>query len=381
MAAPGGPWMRYHGAMESEPHRVHVRRCRRLRTLLARHGLRTLLVTSRPNRWYLTGLDTTVGGVWIGPDSVSVQVDGRYAVAATEWQARFGPQARVLVCTGHWLDGPVAEAGGPVGVEVDHVSAAEWLALQTHPSGPVPCRGMVEALRAVKDGDELQALGLAAAITRAALGRAVRGLRPGITEVDVARALALSLRGRGEDTLPFTPLVAGGSRTQSPHPAASLRALQTGEPILLDAGARAGGYAADLAVTTWLGPPPPRLRAARRAVRIAMAEALALVRPGVPAARLDAACRDALRRQGFGGDYPHDTGHGVGLEIHEAPRISPDSNEVLEAGMVITLEPAWYDPCLGGVRLEDMVIVTDEGPRLFRDVVGAGEGFPLLEPS
>jgi Xaa-Pro aminopeptidase len=225
----------------------------------------------------------------------------------------------------------------------------------------VPSRNLVASGREVKDPAEIASIRRACAITSAAVTAAMAMLAPGVEEREVAAEIERNFKRLGADGLAFPTLVASGDRTAQPHPQPGDRRLQAGEWLLIDAGCTSGGYCADMTRTMVLGRPDKRQHEVWDAVRAALEAGLAAVRPGARARDVDAACRRVLAGKGLAGYFGHDTGHGVGLTLHEGPRLSADSEDVLEPGMLVTVEPGVYMPGWGGVRLEELALVTADG--------------------
>ena len=225
-----------------------------------------------------------------------------------------------------------------------------------------PTAGVVEALRILKSADEVELLRTVAQIAGRAFDRVRRAIRPGLRERDVAFLLEQTFRELGADGPAFDTIVAAGERGALPHGRASDRVLERGDMVVIDFGASAGGYHSDTTRTVVVGEPTPEQRQAIDAVRLAQTESMALMKPGVPADEVDRRARESLA--GDANAFQHGLGHGIGLAVHERPFLSPSDQTPLQAGMVITNEPGIYRPGWGGVRLEEMVLVTDKGPEV-----------------
>lgn len=339
-------------------------RLKGIRQELARLRLPALLVTDRANVAYLTGFTGTVATALVTPERLLLVVDFRYHAQATA-QA---PHAQLVQVVGARYDDAVAEAIvelrlARLAFEADALPVSRHMGLtwRLPRLDLVPTRGVVERGREVKDAEELQAIRTAARVTSAAIAHAIAMARPGVTERELAAAVEAEMWRRGAQEPAFPTLVASGPRTALPHPSPTTRPLEPGDWLLVDAGARVDGYCADMTRTVVLGPPSERQLHAFEAVQAALAAGLATVRPGVRTADVDAAARAVLGTRGWARAFGHDTGHGVGLEIHEAPRIAADGDDTLQAGMVITVEPGVYEAGWGGVRLEQLVLVTPNG--------------------
>lgn len=213
-----------------------------------------------------------------------------------------------------------------------------------------------------KDGGEIEAIRAALALTEAALEEVAATIAPGQTETEVAAELERACRRRGAEGMAFETIVASGPRSALPHGVASQRVIGAGEPVMIDMGCRLGGYCSDITRMVWVGETAPtRWLRIHDIVERARRAGLAALGAGVRADRVDAAARRVIAAAGYGEAFSHGTGHGVGLEIHEAPKLSERSSEPLRNGMVVTIEPAVYLEGELGIRIEDLVLVTDTG--------------------
>ncbi len=331
-----------------------------------------LLVTSLTNIRYLTGFSGSAGLLFVLPEDTVLVTDGRYGLQAGEQLEAAGVAARVVVAKAPDQverareivgDGNV----GHLALEAVHVSwqqqrsiAEDWL-----PDVELmPTAGVVEGLRRIKDPGELDRLAEAARIADEALGRLRPELGGGVTEEAFGRALDFEMRCLGASGPSFETIVASGTNAAMPHHRPGSRVIQPGEPVVLDFGARVDGYCSDMTRTVWSG----RIEEAhlRRAVDVVLASqaaGVATVAPGVKCAEVDRVCREVIAEAGWGDLFVHGTGHGVGLDIHEAPWVNATSVDTLEVGHVVTVEPGVYLPGRGGVRIEDTVVVTDHGCR------------------
>ncbi len=254
-------------------------------------------------------------------------------------------------------------ARGRVGFEKAHLSYEDFQRLREAFKGAelVPTEGRVEALRVKKRPEEVEKIRRAMAIARDAYREALSEVRPGVSEIQVAAALECAMRRRGAEGRAFPTIVASGENGAFPHAGAGEKPLREGELVTLDFGARYQGYHSDVTRTLALGEVSPELARVLRAVQAALSAALERVGPGQPIAAADRAARAVLEAEGLLRYYPHALGHGVGLEVHEAPRISHESEGYFEPGMVVTIEPGVYVPGLGGARVEELVLITEDG--------------------
>ena len=223
------------------------------------------------------------------------------------------------------------------------------------------CAGLIATQRTVKDADEISIIRRAVKLGAALFPAALKQLRPGVSESTVAAQIEYEARMRGAEGMSFETIVAGGARSALPHGRASHHPLPRRGFVVLDFGVILTGYCSDMTRTVHLGKPDARARSIYEAVLSAQIAAIEAVRPGVPVSAVDRAARSMLDRAGFGHFFTHSTGHGVGLEIHEPPRIAGNERQALRPGMVVTIEPGVYIPREGGVRIEDMVLVTKRG--------------------
>jgi Xaa-Pro aminopeptidase len=213
----------------------------------------------------------------------------------------------------------------------------------------------------VKDEDELKLIRAAVVSGASLFDRALEVIRPGVKESEVAAEMEYAARRAGAEAMSFPTIIASGARSALPHGRATGQAIAPGGFVVCDFGVILAGYCSDQTRTVWVGAASKQARDAYEAVKEAQQAAIAAVRPGTSAGEVDAAARKVLQKAGLGRYFTHSTGHGVGLEIHEAPRVAAGQKEVLKPGMVITIEPGVYFPGQWGVRIEDMVAVTESG--------------------
>jgi len=354
----------------------------RLQPSLAGRSLDALVVSSSTNITYLTGFQGTAGLFVLTWSDRTLIVDGRYEAVAREGVAagRIGPvrievverryDATLDATLGAYLRGIDARH---VGFEAAHTTVATLAGWKRAAAGVewTSTEQAVESLRLTKDAAEIEILrraGRAIAGVARGLGEIVRR---GRTEREVARAIDAALEAAGFSGPAFPTIVASGPNSAHPHAHPSDRVLAPGDLVVLDFGGVLDGYCVDLTRMATVGSIDHSRHALYDAVRKAAAAALASVRPGVATTDVDTAAREVLQSAGYGPAFVHSTGHGLGLEVHEAPRVGkadPDSPaEILQAGMVFTIEPGAYLAGLGGVRLEDDVLVTSEGYEVLTD--------------
>ncbi len=341
----------------------HAARRTRLAEQLGAVGLDALLVTGLANLRYLTGFTGSAGRLLARADGHHLFVtDGRYR---DQVAAEVADLPRRITRTDAWLDDVVGDAER-IGLEAHLVpwATARSLEQRLAPAEVVPAEPLVEHLRARKDEAEIDALERACAITARTWEALLDWIEPGVTERAVAQWAERTMVELGADGSAFTPTVASGPNGARPHHKDGRRTLASGDLITVDMGARVDGYCADMTRLVALGDPGGELRAVVDAVADAQQAAVAAVASGVAARDVDAAARDRLTEAGYGEAFVHGTGHGVGLELHEAPRLGTTSDATLAARMAVTVEPGAYLPDVGGARIEDLVVVTHDGCRV-----------------
>lgn len=337
-----------------------------LRSRMIESSLDALIVSSLANIRYLTGFSGSNALVVVTGKRAYFVSDSRYALLSAHEVRKF----RRIIGRGGLLED--ASAAGTLrgcrdaGFESDSLTYAQYRSIGKNFPGVRfhPAPGLVEGLALVKDARELKAIEEAAAVSDSVFSGILRSLRPGATELDIASEIMRLNRSNGGESDPFDVIVASGERGALPHARPTSRRLRRGEFVILDFGSTVRGYCSDMTRTVSLGRAPARLRAAYAAVLEANESAAASARAGIEAKNLDAVARSCLRRRGFGKFFTHSLGHGIGLRVHERPRVSPLSREMLVAGSVITIEPGVYLPGCGGVRIEDDVVLGDTGCRI-----------------
>lgn len=347
-----------------------------LRRKLSRAGLSGLLVTHLPDLRYLCGFTGSSAALAITRRSARMFTDGRYtAQAAAEVK---GAQVEIVargpaVAAAQWL---AAQAGvETVGFDPAWTTVAElsrWkdgLPARLRRSFLMPlAMPLVEGLRLVKDEDELRIMAEAAAIGCRLFEHILGFIRPGLREVEVAAELEHQARLMGAEGMSFDTIVASGVRSALPHGRASMAKLPRRGFVTMDFGIIHDGYCSDMTRTVYLGTPKPNERSAYHAVLEAQEAAVAAVCAGTACGEVDEAARSVLRNAGLAEAFTHSTGHGVGLEIHESPRVGSGQTARLQAGMVVTVEPGVYLEGQFGIRIEDMVAVTRNGPQVITPV-------------
>jgi Xaa-Pro aminopeptidase len=328
-----------------------------LRNLLEPLGLDALYITRPENVRYLSGFPHPEDAqVLLSHEGAFLLTDPRYPEAERESRI----PAKVL--RREEKEGLFQGLRGRVGFEAEHLPYAALERLrELSPAEWVPTKGVVERLRLKKTPEEVAAIRKAQALAEEALAHALSLLKPGTAEREVAFELEFFLRRRGAEGVAFPPIVASGVRGALPHAGASEKPLRAGELVTLDLGAKVAGYHSDMTRTFALGQVEGELKTAFQAVLAALERALEALRPGRTGKEVDALAREELGRYGLDRYFVHSLGHGVGLAVHEGPSLSPYTEDVLEPGMVVTVEPGVYLPGLGGVRIEELVLITEDG--------------------
>lgn len=330
----------------------------RLREKLAATGADALLVTTPANVRYISGFGTPEDAVvLVRREDAVLLTDGRYTAQAQEQSA-----LPFEIVTG--LHGAAAERaqGRKLAVEGDAMNLSQYRALANQLGyDPVVTEGLFTPLRLVKSADEIAKLREAARITDLAFEAAVAMMKPGVTEVEVALELERTMRLNGADGSAFDIIVASGVRGAMPHGTASQKQLVAGELVTLDFGAVVDGYHADMTRTVAIGAVGAEERRLFDAVLESQKAALAAVGPGKTGREVDKVARDILAGHGMADAFSHSLGHGTGLVIHEGPRLSNRSDDVLAPGMIVTVEPGVYFPGFTGLRIEDLAVVTEDG--------------------
>jgi Xaa-Pro aminopeptidase len=349
-----------------------VARIEALRALMESDEVDAALLSDVANMRYITGFERVFdpmvhAAVAVGPDYLRFYTDSRYIEAArsaaegTDWDVRLqGDQLFTRACQ------DLTAAGAQTIAVESSVPHARFVLIADCFSGRVVVADRwVERLRVVKDAVELDAAVRAAALTDAAFAHVLGVVRPGLREIDVSLALEVFMRSNGSEGLAFDPIVASGPNSSRPHAGVTDRVIEPRDILTMDFGARVDGYCADLTRTVVVGAKATtRQRDLYEAVLAANEAGLAAVRSGVRARDVDAAARDLLAGLGLAEHFGHSLGHGVGLDVHEEPRVSSVSDEILRTGSIITIEPGVYLAGELGVRIEDLVAVEEGGARL-----------------
>ncbi len=324
-----------------------------------------LIVSDLHNIRWCCGFTGSHGVLVVRSGDATLLTDTRYAAQGPEQLAESGAAVDVtvtatVVATAAELVGDLAR----VALEADHVSWADHRRWSAEVEADlIATENLIAELRGVKDAAELARMQRAARIVDECLGEATPLLVEGISEQELARFLDDGMRSRGATGPAYETIVAGGENAARPHARPGTRRFVDGDLVVVDAGALVDGYCSDMTRTFAIGSPDDRAVTIHELVTRAQAAGVAAVRPGIEVGEIDKVCRDLITEEGFGAEFGHGTGHGVGLDIHELPAVRAGNTAILQPGHVITVEPGIYLPGFGGVRVEDMVVVTDDGCR------------------
>lgn len=343
-------------------------RLERLRLLLFKSRCDRLLVTHLPNIQYLCGFTGSAGILLLEPTSATLFTDSRYTFQAREEVQGRGVRVQIasqglLRAAGERLRAHKGRTS-KVGFAPAQISVAQKQAIEAAAGKRIrwaQAGGLIERLRAVKDMSEIQGMRAAARLISRVFRETIPKISLGMTELDLAAEIDYAMRKLGSSGPSFETIVASGPRSAWAHARPTSKPLRKNELVVLDQGAILRGCCSDMTRTVFLGRAPQRIRKMYHAVLEAQRVAKASIRPGITAAEVDRAARQVLKKSGFGAYFTHSTGHGLGIEVHEMPRLGKGDDTALEAGMVVTVEPGVYIEGLGGVRIEDDVLVTSNG--------------------
>ncbi len=343
-----------------------MKRVEALKTLLGEHQLDGLIVLGLPNRQYVTQFTGTAGAAIITENAALFITDFRYKDQAKEQVKGYD----IIIQTGSIYE-EIAKQVERLGVKKlgfeQSLTYGEYLLLakMVKSATLIPTEGLIEKLRLKKDPDEIKIIQEAANIADAAFEHILSFIGPGVTERSIANELEFFMRREGATSSSFDTIVASGYRSALPHGVASDKVIEKGELVTLDYGAYYKGYCSDITRTVAVGQISDELKAIYETVLGAQLCGMNGIKAGMTGKEADALTRDYITEKGYGAYFGHSTGHGVGMEIHEAPTLSMKSETILEQGMVVTVEPGIYITGIGGTRIEDDILILAEGNRSF----------------
>ncbi|MCJ8013469.1 Xaa-Pro peptidase family protein [Paenibacillus sp. KQZ6P-2] len=322
-----------------------------------------MLIESPSNRRYITGFTGTAGTVLISRNQAKLITDFRYVEQAGAQAIGF---EIVRVSKASMIQQIADEVSkmnmNKLGFEKEHLTFGTYQKLQNAIAAElVPVAGVIENLRMVKSETEIGFLRTAAQIADTSFAEILEHIRPGLTEKEIANTLESTLRKHGADSSSFNLIVVSGHRSALPHGLASEKIIENGDMLTFDFGAYYKGYRSDITRTIAIGKPDKQLQDIYQIVLEAEMKCIALLKPGALCSEIDTFTHNYIESLGYGEYFGHGTGHGIGLDIHEEPFFSTTSEKVLAPGMIVTVEPGIYIPNLGGVRIEDDVLITDTG--------------------
>lgn len=334
----------------------------KLRQALQQQSLDGLLITNEFNRRYMTGFTGTAGVAVVTKEDAVFITDFRYTSQATEQVEGF----RIVQHNGSLLQEVATQAEQmgitTLGFEKEAMTFGTYEQYkEIVPSQFVPTSGLIEKIRLIKTPQEITIIKAACAIADDAFTHILDFIKPGKTELEVANELELFMRKQGATSSSFDTIVASGLRSALPHGVATNKVIEKGDFVTLDYGALYNGYISDMTRTIAVGEPSEKLVDMYNAVLASQLLALEKVGPNMTGKEADAVARDYLASKGYGEAFGHSLGHGIGLEVHEAPSLSVRGETVLEPNMTVTLEPGVYLPGIGGVRIEDDILITATG--------------------
>ena len=348
---------------EGENRNSKIKRLRKLRTSIAAKGSDALLLSQPENIRYLSGFTGSSGWLLISGQNAILATDFRYVEQAKGESPDF-EIIQIKQELHDWLPGLVSDLGWhKLGFEANFISyegyhkLSEAIKTKQVNLELVPTTGIVEQLRSIKEPGELGFITKAIELTDAAFEQARAIIRPGITEKEAAWEIEKILRQEGSEGIPFEIIVASGSNSALPHARPAEKIICSGEPVLIDMGARINGYCSDFSRTLFLGETDKSLQEIYNIVLKAQTTAIERVESGMDASQADRLARSVVEQAGYGDAFGHGLGHGVGLAVHEFPTLGPSSSDSLADGMVFTIEPGIYLAGQGGVRIEDMVVL------------------------
>ncbi|WP_208588379.1 M24 family metallopeptidase [Gracilibacillus suaedae] len=339
-----------------------MKRLEKLKNVLKQENIDGLLITSPINRRYITGFTGTSGVALITSSDAIFVTDFRYMEQASDQVNGFDIKEH---------KGPIQDTIAElveslqiktIGFEKDDMTYGLYEKYnESIKANLIPANGLIEKLRLIKDRDELNIIKDACKIADDAFDHILNYIKPGVKEIDISNELEFFMRKQGATSSSFDIIVASGYRSALPHGVASAKEIQSGELVTLDFGALYKGYASDITRTLAVGNISEELETIYQTVLEAQLKGVEGIKAGITAKQADALTRDHIDQKGYGKYFGHSTGHGLGLDVHEMPGLSFRSDAVLEPGMVVTVEPGIYVPHVGGCRIEDDILITEDG--------------------
>ncbi|WCK53157.1 Xaa-Pro peptidase family protein [Aneurinibacillus sp. Ricciae_BoGa-3] len=340
-----------------------AQRAHKLQAVLQEKQLDALLITSGFNRRYLSGFTGTSGFCLVTKENAELITDFRYI----EQAQKQAPDFEIIRHKRDILDAVAERAKHHnvkrLGFEKNHITYGQYQRLQNVTAGIelADTEGLVEELRLIKTAEEITVVKQAAEIADKTFSHILSYIKPGITELQVSNEMEMVMRSLGASSSSFDTIVASGLRSALPHGVASDKVIEQGDMVTLDFGAYYKGYVSDITRTIAVGEPGEKLREIYSVVLKAQLNGVKHFKAGITGIEADALTRDIIKDAGYGEYFGHSTGHGIGLEVHEGPALSMKGDTTLKPGMIVTCEPGIYIANIGGVRIEDDVVITDNG--------------------
>lgn len=339
-------------------------RIRRLQDKMREHRLDGFLVSHLPNMFYLTGFTGSAAALLVFPRSAEFLTDGRYTEQASKEVTGMAIRRSRRGLIPDAAESALRRKVTRLGFESRHTTHESFVRLKEDCSSQariVPCIGWVEELREIKSEGEVEKIRRSLRAVLSAFDETLPLIKPGVREIELSAELEYRMKHQGAQKVSFDLIVASGPRSALPHGVASDKAVRKNEFLVFDLGAILDGYSSDFTRTVYVGRPTAKAREIYDIVRKSQENAIAGVRAGVAASQIDHLARQTIQRRGYGKFFVHSTGHGIGIEVHEAPAVSARSGATLHTGQVLAIEPGIYLPRYGGVRIKDLVVVGDRG--------------------
>ena len=344
-------------------HNFFLKRLQHLRHMVARQNLQGLLITNPVNIRYLTGFTGSSGIAFVSDEHAAFVTDFRYLDQAGEEVQNFSIFISIHTLLDTLKEKNLIASGAKIGFEAEHLSYSLYSMLNNlFPQTKfVPTEKLVEQLAIQKDESEISFLKQAAKIATEALTNVLPHLKAGLREFEFSAELSYRLRLLGAERDAFEPIVASGWRSALPHGIASEKVIDDGDFVVIDFGAVYRGYASDMTRTVAMGKASPQMKRIYQIVKDAQQKAIDSARAGISCHALDQIAREYIHQKGFGTYFGHSLGHGLGLDVHSLPRVGAGSETILQENFVITIEPGIYIPNVGGVRIEDDIVIQKDG--------------------
>jgi Xaa-Pro aminopeptidase len=342
------------------------KRLEMIRSKLKENGIDGILITKKENYMYLSGFTGSSAHLVITQNSADLITDFRYIEQATKQAPLFNIikyKGNVAIEINNALKRNNVEKLGFESIDLTYDKYKDYSS-KFEVKELIPLKNIIESIRMIKDSEELQFIKKAVEIADGAFLNVLPFIKPGILEIEIAAEIEYFMKKQGAQGSSFQTIVASGARSAMPHGVASNKEIKNGDVIIMDYGAIYQGYCSDITRTIFLGKPGEKITKIYDIVLKAQKEALNGVHKGLTGREIDSIAREIINNFGYEKNFGHGLGHGVGLEIHEEPRFAPSDENIMENGMVVTVEPGIYVEGYGGVRIEDMIVIRDDQPEI-----------------